>query len=243
MPHPVRQSNRWWRTRQDPFSVVWPEIRDMLESDSSREATSIFQDLQDRFPAHFTSGQLRTLQRKVSDWRRETCANERYELRTLRLLQGKIDEDEFRPLFGSKLSQQDVSLLLDCIHYRSIRYRNRAVAVLARLNGVPITIISKVLQSDIQTVHGYIQKFEEVGASKLVDFSRDIVKKANCQDYKDALFSILHEPPSLYGINCTRWEMEDLQHVLAQKGYLITFRTSFIRKMVTTSFTRNSETI
>jgi transposase len=221
MPHHARQFKRWWRTRQDPFAAVWPEIREMIESDLAREATSIFQDLQHRFPDQFTSGQLRTFQRKVSDWRRETCANARYELWTLRLLQGKIDEDEFRSLFGSKVSQQDVSLLLDCIRYKSIRYRNRAVAVLAKLNGVPIPIISKILQAEHRTVRGYIQKFAEVGASRLADFSRDIVKKANCQDYKDALFSILHEPPSLYGINRTRWEMEDLQHVMAQKGFPI----------------------
>jgi len=135
MPHTVREFKRWWRTRQDPFAAVWPEICEMIQSDSAREATSIFQDLQHRFPDQFTSGQLRTLQRKVSDWRRGTCVNARNELWTLRLLQGKIEKDEFRSLFGSKLSQQDVSFLLDCIRYRSIRCRNRAVAVLAQFIG------------------------------------------------------------------------------------------------------------
>lgn len=221
MPHSTRQFKRLWRTRKDSFAAVWPEIRDMLESDPARGATSIFQDLQHRFPDQFTDGQLRTLQRKVLDWRRETCTNERQEYWTLRLLQGKISEDEFRPLFNSKLSQQDVSILLDCIRYKSIRYRNRAVAVLAKLYGIQLSIISKILQTELKTIHGYIQKFEEVGASRLVDFSRDIVKKANCQDYKDALFSILHEPPSLYGLNRTRWEMEDLQHVMTQKNFPI----------------------
>ena len=65
-------------------------------------------------------------------------------------------------------------------------------------------------------MRGYVQKFEEVGASRLLDFIRDIIKKADCQDYKEALFLILHEPPSLYGINRTKWEMADLQHVMAQ---------------------------
>ena len=196
-------------------------MRTALECDPAQVATSIFHDIQRRFPARFPSGQLRTLQRRVSDWRRETGVCARYERWTLRLLQGKIDEDEFRPLVGSELTEQDVCLLLDCIRFRSIRCRNRAVAVLANSDGVPIPIICKILQAELQTVRGYIHKFKEGGASGLIDFSRDIVKKADRQDYRDALFSILHEPPSLHGINRTRWEMEDLQHVMTQKGFSI----------------------
>ena len=221
MPCAEKQSKRWWRTRRDPFAVVWPGIRKSLACDPTQEATSIFKDLQYRFPGRFPSGQLRTLQRKVSDWRRETGVWARSERWTLRLLQGKIDKGEFRPLFGSKLSEPEVSLLLDCIRYRSIRYRNRAVAVLANANGVPISIICEVLQGELQSVRGYIHKFLERGASGLIDFSRDVVKKADRQDYRDALFSILHEPPSLHGINRTRWEMEDLKRVMAQNGFSI----------------------
>lgn len=116
------------RTRQDPFSAAWAEIRDVLESNSALKVTSIFSDLQHRFPDQFTKGQLRTLQRRVSAWRMETCSKDRHIWWAIRLLPGKIDEDEFRPLLDSKLSQQDVSFLLDCIRYKSIRYRNRAVA-------------------------------------------------------------------------------------------------------------------
>ena len=64
MPLAERQFTRWWRTRPDPFAAVWPEIRTALECDPSQEATSIFQDIQHRFPARFSSGQLRTLQPK-----------------------------------------------------------------------------------------------------------------------------------------------------------------------------------
>jgi transposase len=221
LPPVGRQSKRWWLTRPDPFEAVWAEIRTALECDPALQATSIFQDIQRRFPARFPSGQLRTLQRKVSNWRRETGACARSERWTLRLLQGKIDEGEFRPLFSSELSAQDVSLLLDSIRNGSIRCRNRAVAVLANSNGVPIPIICNILQAEHQTVRGYIQKFREGGASALIDFSRDMVKKADRKDYRDSLFSILHEPPSLHGINRTRWEMEDLQHVMTQKGFSI----------------------
>ena len=212
---------RWWRTRRDPFAEVWPDIQRELEVDPTMEAKSIFQGLQILFPGRFPNGQLRTLQRRVADWRLETDICGRLEDWTLRLLQGKIDETEFQPSLSSELREQDVALLLDCIRYRGIPSRNRAVAVLANINRVPIPIICDTLKAKRQTVCSYIQKFEEVGASKLVDFSRDIVKKADRQDYKDAFFAILHEPPSLYGINRTRWEMANLKEVMSQKGFSI----------------------
>jgi transposase len=221
VPRAQRQTQRWWRTRRDSFAEVWPDIQRELEADPTMEAKSIFQELQILCPGSFPNGQLRTLQRRVADWRRETDICARLEDWTLRLLQGKIDETEFQPSLGPELREQDVALLLDCIRYRGIRSRNRAVAVLANLNRVPIPIICKTLKAERQTVCSYIQKFEEVGASKLVDFSQDIVKKADRKDYKDALFTILHEPPSLYGINRTRWEMADLKEVMSQKGFSI----------------------
>jgi len=58
--------------------------------------------------------------------------------------------------------------------------------------------------------------------SKLIrdgaEMRRNITKKADRGDYKDVFFSILHEPPSVYGINRTRWEMAHLKEVMAQKG-------------------------
>ena len=221
MPRAQRQTQRWWRTRRDPFAEIWPDIQRELEADPTMEAKSIFQELQILCPGSFPNGQLRTLQRRVADWRRETDICARLEDWTLRLLQGKIDETEFQPSLGPELREQDVALLLDCIRYRGIRSRNRAVAVLANLNRVPIPIICKTLKTERQTVCSYIPKFEEVGASKFVDFSQDIVKKADRKDYKDALFTILHEPPSLYGINRTRWQMADLKEVMSQKGFSI----------------------
>ena len=43
-------------------------------------------------------------------------------------------------------------------------------------------------------------------------------------------FSILHEPPSVYGINRTRWEMAHLKEVMAQKGFPISLAN--IRQIV-----------
>jgi len=60
---------RTWRTREDPFQDVWPELRDQLERNPGLQAMTLFADLLRRFPGRFADGQLRTLQRKIRVWR------------------------------------------------------------------------------------------------------------------------------------------------------------------------------
>jgi hypothetical protein len=60
---------RTWRTREDPFQDVWPELRDLLELNSGLQAKTLFEELQRRFPGRFQDGQIRTLQRKIKAWR------------------------------------------------------------------------------------------------------------------------------------------------------------------------------
>jgi hypothetical protein len=58
-----------WRTREDPFSEVWKEVKEKLEINPGLEAKTLFEDLQRRYPGQFADGQLRTLQRRVKIWR------------------------------------------------------------------------------------------------------------------------------------------------------------------------------
>jgi hypothetical protein len=60
---------RTWRTREDPFQDVWPELRDRIELNPGLQAKTLFEDLQRRFPGQFSDGQLRTLQRKIKAWK------------------------------------------------------------------------------------------------------------------------------------------------------------------------------
>ena len=54
-----------WRTRKDPFSEAWEEVKGKLEINPGLEAKTLFEDLQRRYPGQFADGQLRTLQRRV----------------------------------------------------------------------------------------------------------------------------------------------------------------------------------
>jgi hypothetical protein len=62
---------RTWRTRIDPFADVWRQIYLQLEIDPSRTAKELLLDLQRRYPEKYPHGQLRTLQRRVRQHRRE----------------------------------------------------------------------------------------------------------------------------------------------------------------------------
>ena len=59
----------YWRTRKDPFVNVWDEICAWLEEHPERTSKSIFDELQNLYPDQFKDSQLRTLQRRVKEWR------------------------------------------------------------------------------------------------------------------------------------------------------------------------------
>jgi hypothetical protein len=61
---------RYWRTREDPFKDVWTDILLWLQEEPDSIAKVILQRLNDKYPGCFGSKLLRTLQRRVGEWRR-----------------------------------------------------------------------------------------------------------------------------------------------------------------------------
>ena len=60
---------RTWRTRRDPFTEVWEEVRALVTESPALEAKTIFEALQRKYENPFSDGQLRTLQRRLKRWR------------------------------------------------------------------------------------------------------------------------------------------------------------------------------
>jgi transposase InsO family protein len=61
---------RHWRTRSDPFAGVWEEeIVSRLEQQPRLDATTLFEDLQERHPGQYGNGKKRTFQRRVKAWK------------------------------------------------------------------------------------------------------------------------------------------------------------------------------
>jgi len=63
---------RLYRTRLDPFAEVWHEVEAELTAHPERTAKAAFAHLQERYPGVFPATQVRTLQRRVQEWRMRT---------------------------------------------------------------------------------------------------------------------------------------------------------------------------
>jgi len=63
------QHPRRWRTRKDPFEKDWSQVAEMLKDAPELEAKALFEWLQEQRPGRYEPGQLRTLQRRIKQWR------------------------------------------------------------------------------------------------------------------------------------------------------------------------------
>jgi len=68
LPSELRKPHTW-RTRTDPFAEDWPALVAMLAEAPELEATTLFDHLLGLKPDAYTAGQLRTLQRRIREWR------------------------------------------------------------------------------------------------------------------------------------------------------------------------------
>ena len=75
LPSERKKARRRWRSRPDPFADVWEsEVVPLLRSDPEGElsATTILEWLDEGHPGRFGNSQLRTLQRRIRDYRHFT---------------------------------------------------------------------------------------------------------------------------------------------------------------------------
>jgi len=67
---PKTRPARHWRTQGDPFTGVWTEVLTWLQAEPETDAKIIFKRLQGKYPGTYSDRQLRTLQRRIKDWRK-----------------------------------------------------------------------------------------------------------------------------------------------------------------------------
>jgi len=68
LPSDLKQA-RGYRTRPDPFEKDWAEVEKKLKEAPELEAKTLFEWLCERDGVEYQEGQLRTLQRRISNWR------------------------------------------------------------------------------------------------------------------------------------------------------------------------------
>src|SRR3954468_298897 len=71
MPTTPKPDKSHWRSRVDPFAEVSARLRSWLEAEPDLQATDLLARLGEECPGRYPDKLLRTLQRRVRDWRRE----------------------------------------------------------------------------------------------------------------------------------------------------------------------------
>lgn len=95
--------------------------------------------------------------------------------------------------------------------------RVRTLVILAKRRGFSQGDIAKHLGISRRTVSGYLEDFNATGGTCLYSPHRR-EKKSDDLQLKEAVFTLLHEPPSLSGFNRTTWRLIDLRAAMKVRG-------------------------
>ena len=131
------------------------------------------------------------------------------------VLQKEISDDALRREIGDL---PDLDRLLRRLYEGRLSDRNRSMVVLASRRGLSSRMICSFLDIDNKSCRKYLQRFERGGYAELFAPQINPTRKFDDEAIKKAIFGLLHEPPSNYGINRTTWIMADLSRVLRETG-------------------------
>lgn len=68
------KGERWWRTHPDAFADIWPQVVQQLNRTPDLQAKALFRLIQHQYPGEFKDSKLRTVQRRLRQWRRQAVA-------------------------------------------------------------------------------------------------------------------------------------------------------------------------
>lgn len=132
-----------------------------------------------------------------------------------RVLQKEVNSDALRWEIGDI---PDFAAVLDRLYDGRLSDRNRSMAVLANGRGLSRSTVCGFLGINKHTYRKYLRTFENGGHAGLFARQTKSTRKYDNEAVKQAVFGLLHEPHSNYGINRTTWIMRDLARVLREKG-------------------------
>lgn len=108
--------------------------------------------------------------------------------------------------------------LVSALSGQSRQMRKRLLAVISLRQGFTIRAIAQHLGMSRATIRNCSALFATGGLDALLG-RKQRLRKADDESLKKALFSLLHEPPSVSGFNRTTWKLADLQQTLAARGF------------------------
>jgi transposase len=132
------------------------------------------------------------------------------------ILQGKFPLEALA-LELNELPREELKLLFAAATKGQRSNRNKALAMLAYARGINASPICSFLQISKGSLYRYLRDFREGGTVKLFLRKPRSDKKACIPAIQNAVFSLLHSPPSAYGFNRTTWRLADMKAALAVK--------------------------
>ncbi len=193
--------------RISQFDLYWPFIRETLEQLPTLPASRLYKLVRERGysggPDHFRYLTARRRPRfDAFEW-------------MLAVLQKKIDGETLKRHMGGL---PGLEVLLHRLYTGRLSDRNRSLAILAYRRGLTIDTICDFLGISTSTYGGYKRIFANGGIEALFAKTARSTCKSNDEALKNAVFKVLHEPPSNYGINRTTWTLPLLSKVLREIG-------------------------
>lgn len=132
-----------------------------------------------------------------------------------RLVQGAIAGAELR----ADLSHvAELDKLVAVVTGERLSMRNRALTVLARERGILTSHVYSFLLIARKTAARYWNDYQRGGSAQLFGRKPNGRQKVTDKRIKEAVFALLHSPPSMYGINRSSWKLEDLHSILKTQG-------------------------
>jgi len=143
----------------------------------------------------------------------------------------------FRFLFRNEIpaelqkmfTRKELSSLKELLLSKSAIQRKQAATIVLYKKGLSHRAVARILKSSKTTVAKYWRDYEQHGLDGFVPRPKK-PRKADDVALREALFALLHSPPSSHGINRTSWMLKDLQKVLKLHGQSVC--TDVIREII-----------
>jgi transposase len=132
---------------------------------------------------------------------------------------------------AKSLSAHDIERLLTELLPTRAKERKKALTVLAHDHGFATKHVASFLAIGISTARHYLGEFGAGHPDRLFG-TKPKPRKADNEELKKTVFSLLHEPPSLAGLNRTTWRMTDLEQVLKARGMFASYKV--LQKIIKT---------
>jgi transposase len=213
--------------------TAWARAYELIIHLPKPRALDFIRRLSRDHPPAFASAPFRLFMRDAACPRMPPARSARGEQRLLdiewmrRVLQKQSNEDD---LCHELDDIPDLSILLQHLHNGRLSLRNRAMVALASRRKIPSRSIREFLGVGKAFVRNYRDGFNSKGAAFLFAPQTKSNRKIDSEDLRHAVFGLLHEPPTNFGINRTSWTMALLRRVLKENGTHV--GTALVAKMI-----------